>query len=81
MPTCIYSAQNIGLQADIIDVEVDISKGLHSFSIVGLPDKSVEEAKDRIGAAIKNSDLDQAEKIAEAHLLEALQYRPRPIIE
>lgn len=55
MPTCIYSAQNIGLQADIIDVEVDISKGLHSFSIVGLADKSVEEARDRIGAAIKNS--------------------------
>jgi magnesium chelatase family protein len=43
------------LKAEIIDIEVDISRGLHSFSIVGLPDKAVEEARDRIGAAIKNS--------------------------
>src|SRR3989344_3876117 len=49
------SAQLIGLAADVIDVEVDIGKGLHSFSIVGLADKAVEEAKDRINAAIKNS--------------------------
>ncbi len=50
-----YSAQTLGLRAHIVGVEVDISKGLHSFSIVGLPDKSVEESKDRISAAIKNS--------------------------
>lgn len=50
-----YSAQAVGLRAHIVGVEVDISKGLHSFSIVGLPDKSVEESKDRISAAIKNS--------------------------
>ncbi len=55
MPAVVYTAQNIGLEADIIDIEVDISKGLHNFSIVGLPDKAVEEAKDRINAAIKNS--------------------------
>jgi magnesium chelatase family protein len=52
-----YSAQTVGLRAYIVGVEVDISKGLHSFSIVGLPDKSVEESKDRISAAIKNSGL------------------------
>ena len=51
----VYSAQVSGLQADIITIEVDIAKGLHSFSIVGLPDKAVGEAKDRINAAIKNS--------------------------
>ena len=39
----------------IVDVEIDISNGLHAFSIVGLPDKATEEAKDRISAAIKNS--------------------------
>lgn len=39
----------------IVDVEVDISVGLNAFSIVGLPDKAVEEARDRISAAIKNS--------------------------
>jgi magnesium chelatase family protein len=34
---------------------VDLSKGLHAFSIVGLPDKGVEESRDRVAAAIKNS--------------------------
>lgn len=51
----VLSIQINGLQAEIIEVEVDIAKGFHSFSIVGLPDKAVEEAKDRINSAIKNS--------------------------
>ncbi len=50
-----FSAQTIGLGAKIIDVEIDLSKGLHSFTIVGLPDKGVEESKDRVSASIKNS--------------------------
>ena len=50
-----FSAQTVGLGAEIIDVEVDLSKGLHSFSIVGLPDKGVEESRDRVSASIKNS--------------------------
>jgi len=49
------SAQTIGLGAKIIDVEIDLSKGLHSFTIVGLPDKGVEESRDRVSASIKNS--------------------------
>lgn len=51
----IYSAQATLLSAQIIDLEVDLSKGLHSFSIVGLGDKSVDESKDRVSSAIKNS--------------------------
>ncbi|MEI6843292.1 MAG: YifB family Mg chelatase-like AAA ATPase [bacterium] len=51
----IYSAQTTLLNAQIIDIEIDLSKGLHSFSIVGLADTSVNESKDRVGAAIKNS--------------------------
>lgn len=43
------------LSGTVIDIEVDILKGLRAFSIVGLGDKSVEEAKDRIASAIKNS--------------------------
>ncbi len=50
-----YTAQLVGLTSEIISVEVDISNGLHAFSIVGLGDRSVYEAKDRISAAIKNS--------------------------
>ncbi len=50
-----YGAQLIGLKSEIVTIEVDISNGLHSFSIVGLGDRAVEEARDRISAAIKNS--------------------------
>ncbi len=51
----LHSAQTTLLKAHIIDIEVDISNGLHSFTIVGLPDKAVEESRDRVSAAIKNS--------------------------
>lgn len=50
-----YSAQLIGLKSELVTIEVDISNGLHSFSIVGLGDRAVDEARDRISAAIKNS--------------------------
>jgi len=50
----VYSAQTVLLDAELITVEVDLSKGLHAFAIVGLPDKAVEESRDRVGAAIKN---------------------------
>ncbi len=50
-----YSAQLSGLNVHIITIEIDLSNGLHSFAIVGLGDKSVDEAKDRISAAIKNT--------------------------
>lgn len=51
----VYSAQTHLLNAEIISVEVDISKGLNAFTTVGLPDKAVEESRDRVSAAIKNS--------------------------
>lgn len=51
----IYSAQGQLLGGDLISVEVDLSRGLHSLSIVGLPDKAIEESRDRVSSAIKNS--------------------------
>lgn len=51
----LFSAQMIGLTPHIIDVEADISRGLHSFSVVGLPSTSVDESRDRVSSAIKNS--------------------------
>ncbi|GAB7388125.1 YifB family Mg chelatase-like AAA ATPase [Bacillaceae bacterium] len=49
------SAFVIGIDGYIVDVEVDIANGLPSFDLVGLPDSSIREAKDRVRAAIKNS--------------------------
>src|SRR4051812_36714468 len=54
----VFSAQASITSGTIISVEVDLSKGLHAFAIVGLPDKAVEESRDRIAAAIKNSGFD-----------------------
>ena len=51
----LFSAQAVGLTPHIIDVEADISRGLHAFSLVGLPSTSTDESRDRVSAAIKNS--------------------------
>lgn len=51
----VYSAQVNLLTGVIVTIEVDLSRGLHSFSVVGLPDKAVDESKDRVSGAIKNS--------------------------
>lgn len=49
------AAQPIGAAAELVTIEADLTRGLHSFSIVGLPDKAVEESRDRISAAIRHS--------------------------
>jgi magnesium chelatase family protein len=51
----VESACLIGMEAARVHVEVNLAKGLPSFSIVGLPDTSVREARDRVVAAIRNS--------------------------
>jgi magnesium chelatase family protein len=45
----------LGLEGVIVEVEVDISPGLPTFTIVGLPDASVQEARERVRAAVRNS--------------------------
>jgi len=51
----VYSAELEGINAKLIEVEVDLNVGLHSFNIVGLADTSLKEAKERVSSAIKNS--------------------------
>ncbi len=51
----VYTGSLTGLEAHQVVVEVDISAGLPGLTIVGLPDASVNESKERIKAAIKNS--------------------------
>jgi magnesium chelatase family protein len=52
----IKSAAILGIDAYEVEVEVDITFGMPNFSIVGLPDASVKESKDRVKSAIKNSE-------------------------
>lgn len=51
----IFSCSFLGLNCQTVEVEADISRGLSNFSIVGLGDTSVQEAKERVRAGIKNS--------------------------
>ena len=47
-----------GLEGYLVEVETDIAGGLPSFNIVGLPDISIKEAKERVRASIKNNDIE-----------------------
>ncbi len=49
-----FSSAVLGIDAYLIEVEVDISRGLPYFTTVGLPDAAVKESKDRVKSAIKN---------------------------
>ena len=49
----VHSGMPYQLEGKLVTIEVDVSVGLHAFTIVGLPDKSVEESKERVGSALK----------------------------
>lgn len=51
----LFTASIKGLDVQIVDVEVDYRRGTNFFAIVGLADKSIQEAKERLPSAIKNS--------------------------
>ncbi|MBI2979432.1 MAG: YifB family Mg chelatase-like AAA ATPase [Chloroflexi bacterium] len=51
----VISCAIVGLEGAIVEVEADISPGLPTFTIVGLPDTAVQEARERVRAAIRNS--------------------------
>jgi magnesium chelatase family protein len=53
----VYSAANIGFEGKLIEVECDITNGKPHITIVGLGAKAIDESKERIRSAIKNSDL------------------------
>ena len=52
------SSAVIGVDGFLVEVETDILNGLPSFTIVGLPDKAVDESRERVRSAIKNSGVD-----------------------
>src|SRR4030095_16990809 len=58
MLACVRTAAVLGIDACPVQVEVDVSYGLPGFHMVGLPDTSVRESRDRVRAAIRNSGFD-----------------------
>jgi magnesium chelatase family protein len=55
MLACVRSAAVFGIDASPVNIEVDVSHGLPGFTVVGLPDPSVRESRDRIRSAVRNS--------------------------
>jgi magnesium chelatase family protein len=53
----VHAAAVLGLEGAIVEVEVDTSRGMPSFTIVGLPDTAVQESRERVQAAIKNAGM------------------------
>ncbi len=51
----VFGAALVGLDAHLVEVEVDIAGGLPQFSVVGLPDATVRESRDRVRSALKNT--------------------------
>ena len=57
MIATVKSCGLLGIDGYVVEVETDISNGMPAFDVVGLPDAAVKESKERVRAAMKNSDL------------------------
>lgn len=77
----IRSAANFGLEVIPVEIEADISNGLPSLLIVGLPDKAVEESKERVRSAIKNSGLNFPQRRMTINLAPADIKKEGPIFD
>ena len=62
MLTIIKSISLIGIEGHKIEVQVDVSNNLPKWEIVGLPDTSIKESKERVKTAIKNSGFELRSK-------------------
>ena len=70
----------VGLEGYIVEVEVDISPGLPAFTIVGLPDTAVQEARERVRAAIRNSGCEFPTRRITVNLAPADMKKGRPLL-
>src|SRR5438552_3769352 len=75
------SACLIGMEAARVHVEVSLAKGLPSFSIVGLPDASVREARDRVVAAIRNTGFEFPSRRVTVNLAPAELRKEGPVFD
>ena len=78
----IYSGTVVGLDGINVEVEVDIvKKGFPGFTIVGLPGKAVEEAKERVKSALINSSVDFPQYRITVNLAPADVPKPGPVFD
>lgn len=77
----INSTVTVGLEPELVDVEVDAGSGIPSLIIVGLPGKAVEESKERVRLAIKNSGFSFPQKKIVVNLAPADVKKEGPIYD
>jgi magnesium chelatase family protein len=78
----VLSGANVGLEAVPVVVEVDVAAvGLPSFTLVGLADQAVEEAKERVRVALRNSNIDFPQKRIIVNLAPADIHKEGPIFD
>ncbi|MEA4812773.1 MAG: YifB family Mg chelatase-like AAA ATPase [Anaerolineaceae bacterium] len=74
----VHSCAVIGLEGEIVDVEVDFGQGLPHMAIVGLPDEAVKESRERVYSAIKNAGLTYPRKALTVNLAPATLRKEGP---
>jgi len=74
----VLSSAVLGVDAYMVEVEVDIALGLPSFNTVGLPDLAVKESRDRVKAAIKNCGFDFPPRRITVNLAQPTSRRKAP---
>ena len=75
------SAALLGIDAYVVDVEVDVAGGLPNFTVVGLPDASVRESKERVKAALKNCGYDFPPRKVTVNLAPAARRKEGPAFD
>jgi len=77
----LFSAATFGVESFLVEVEVDIRSGLPLFNIVGLPDTAVQESRERVRSAIKNSEFEFPRKRITVNLAPADIKKEGPIFD
>lgn len=80
MYTRLVSAGLFGMNAYLVDVEIDLMRGMPSFDIVGLPDAAVKESRDRVRAALKNCGYEVPVKKITVNLAPSRSEKGRPYV-
>ncbi len=70
-----------GIRSEPVTVEVDIRDGLETFTIVGLPDRAVRESRERVRAALKNSDFEFPKRRITVNLAPADVHKAGPAFD
>ena len=77
----VFSCAVLGLEGEVIDVEVDYGQGLPKMSIVGLPDEAVRESRERVYSAIKNAALRYPRRPLTVNLAPASVRKEGPVFD